>query len=100
MRLTICAGQVTVAGLQHPALAVWCWPGPMHTSRVYADNGLALPSDNSTDQQPNTAFQRPFILRADERLCLQVLRNSVINVSQTTANNAHCIINTHQRAAL
>ena len=41
-----CAGQVTVAGLPHPALAVWCRPGPGHTSRVVADSGRALPSED------------------------------------------------------
>ena len=100
MRLTICAGQVTVAGLQHPALAVWCWPGPRHTSRVYYVGGRALPSEHSTDQQPNTAFQRPFILRADEQLCLQGLRNPAINGAQNPASNGHYISKAHQRAPL
>ena len=82
------AGRPTAAGLQNPAMAVWCRPGPGHTSQVSADSGQALPREHSHDQQHNTAFQRPFILRADERLCLQVLRNPAINGAQNPASNA------------
>ena len=44
------AGHVTAAGLQNPAMAVWCRPGPRHTSQVRADSGQALPSEHSHDQ--------------------------------------------------
>ena len=40
------AGRAAAAGLPHPAMAVWCRPGHMHTSQVLADSGHAPPSED------------------------------------------------------
>ena len=69
------AGRVAAAGLQNPAMAVWCRPGPGHTSQVRADSGQALPSEHSHDQQPNTVRQRPIYAFVAVRSPLRLVQN-------------------------